>query len=371
MKIYNEQNVLEAARARIAFVFDEFETVIVASSSGKDSTVIMELAIEEAERRGRLPLKVMFVDQEAEWQTTIDYMNDLAVRPEVELWWIQIPLEMDSAASFFQSYLNIWGPGEEWMRAQSPYAKTDPTIFGDYKNHKERGCDFTHCFPYCYDAVAGHKRHGVLYGLRVEESPSRRMTLTKTKGGYKGRGWSVSVLPKTDSWRFAPIWDWKADDVWAAIYKFGWQYNLNYDIQYCYGFPLRRLRVSSLIHGIAAGNYLSVLQEVEPNTYEALQRRLPGINTYSHLQDEMKLQRLPSAFVTWKDYREYLFKHLLGDEAKAQFGKLFQGALARRVPEGERKQELFASLIMRNDYLGVGLENFINNPANFPPKGAK
>ena len=54
MKIYLKQNVLEAARERIAWVFDEFDGEIeVAFSGGKDSTVILELALEEAEKRGR------------------------------------------------------------------------------------------------------------------------------------------------------------------------------------------------------------------------------------------------------------------------------------------------------------------------------
>ena len=35
-KEYKEDNVLEAARQRIAYIFDEFENIIVSISGGKD-----------------------------------------------------------------------------------------------------------------------------------------------------------------------------------------------------------------------------------------------------------------------------------------------------------------------------------------------
>lgn len=46
-------NVLDAARARMAMVFDRFERVEVSVSGGKDSTVLLHLAQQEGLRRGR------------------------------------------------------------------------------------------------------------------------------------------------------------------------------------------------------------------------------------------------------------------------------------------------------------------------------
>ena len=63
MKFYSKNNVYEEALKRIEFFFDEFEEVIVGFSGGKDSTVTLHLALEVAEKRNRLPLKVLFVDQ--------------------------------------------------------------------------------------------------------------------------------------------------------------------------------------------------------------------------------------------------------------------------------------------------------------------
>ena len=65
MKIYNNQNVLDAALNRIRFLFDEFPNVIVGFSGGKDSTATLNLCLQVAEEKKRLPLKVLFIDQEA------------------------------------------------------------------------------------------------------------------------------------------------------------------------------------------------------------------------------------------------------------------------------------------------------------------
>ena len=57
------RNVLEAARERIAGVFDDYESICVSISGGKDSTVLAHLAGAEAKRRGR-KIDVFFLDEE-------------------------------------------------------------------------------------------------------------------------------------------------------------------------------------------------------------------------------------------------------------------------------------------------------------------
>ena len=46
MKIYLNKNVYDSAIERINFIFDEFKNVIVSFSGGKDSTVILNLALD-------------------------------------------------------------------------------------------------------------------------------------------------------------------------------------------------------------------------------------------------------------------------------------------------------------------------------------
>jgi len=82
VRIYRDIDVFEAALARIRWVFDEFgRNVVVAFSGGKDSTCVLNLAHIVATERNELPLKVMWIDQEAEWQAVVDYARTALHRP--------------------------------------------------------------------------------------------------------------------------------------------------------------------------------------------------------------------------------------------------------------------------------------------------
>lgn len=120
MKIYKETNVFEEAQKRISFLFDEFEEVIVSVSGGKDSTVIYNLALMEAERRGRLPLSVMFIDQEVEWEATIDEIELIMTDPRVKPYWYQVPIRIFNATSYDEDWLHCWREGDTWMREKHP-----------------------------------------------------------------------------------------------------------------------------------------------------------------------------------------------------------------------------------------------------------
>ena len=91
--IYLQNNVFDEALERLRMIFDGHDDVIVSMSGGKDSTVLFRMALMVAQERGRLPLKVFWLDQEAEWQATVDYMQHIMELPEVTPYWYQIPFE--------------------------------------------------------------------------------------------------------------------------------------------------------------------------------------------------------------------------------------------------------------------------------------
>ena len=116
MKIFKATNVFDEALERVRYLFDEFDDVGVWFSGGKDSTVTLEIALRVAEEKNRLPIPVIFVDQEAEWRAVIDYTRAVMNDPRVEPYWIQVPIKLFNATSMDEAWLNCWAEGEVWMR---------------------------------------------------------------------------------------------------------------------------------------------------------------------------------------------------------------------------------------------------------------
>src|SRR5690554_4163578 len=116
----NDLNVLEAARERIAFIFDNFETIHVSVSGGKDSTVLAHLALMEAKRRGRR-IGIFFLDEEAVYQSTIDQvtyiMEEMAPGHVIPLW-LQLEFHLTNATSLTETQFIPWEAGKHklWLR---------------------------------------------------------------------------------------------------------------------------------------------------------------------------------------------------------------------------------------------------------------
>lgn len=319
MKIFLPQNVYKAALERIEWLFDEFETIYVSMSGGKDSTVVFNLCMEVAERRGRLPLRVFFLDQEAEWQAVIDYMNGVMRDPRVDPYWVQAPFKLTNSTSETEDYLDCWGPDKEavWMRPKADIAIKENT-FGTDRFHE--------MFPAIMRAWHPDEKVAMIGGVRAEESPGRYQSLT-TVPKYKHVTWAKNLsLRQHPHWTFYPIYDWSYRDVWKYISDKKAPYCRIYDAMYQYGVPIQDMRVSSLHHQTAVRS-LYYLQEMEQDTWDKMVRRIGGIHVTRNLGiKEMfrVVKRLPWMFRTWKEYRDHLIKNLItSDEHRELFRRRF------------------------------------------------
>ncbi|WP_223268632.1 phosphoadenosine phosphosulfate reductase family protein, partial [Streptosporangium nondiastaticum] len=119
-KRYNpNKTVLQAARERIAWTFDEFEKVYVSFSGGKDSTVMLHLVMEEAINRRR-QVGVLIIDLEAQYRHTVDHIQacvDL-YREHIDLHWVCLPLNLRNAVTNFEPQWTCWDPDQQrlWVR---------------------------------------------------------------------------------------------------------------------------------------------------------------------------------------------------------------------------------------------------------------
>ena len=340
--IYKDTNVFQEALERLRMLFDSHDDVVVSMSGGKDSTVMFEMAMMVAKEKCRLPLKVFWLDQEAEWQHTVDYMEKIMRRPDVDPYWFQIPFDFTNSLSPEKNFLRVFDDScpEKWI-----HKKCDISI-KENKTKYERYHDLVKWLP----TQITDKNCAVLVGMRMAESPRRRMSIVGTSAKWHGITWCTTPIGNTR--KFWPIYDFTDDDVWTAIAKNHWDYNEVYDFMYRWGVSKKRMRVSALIHE-TAWHSLEILQEVEPVTYNRFVSRIPGTHTFNHAFDEGKVvpKDLPFAFADWKEYRDYLLEHI----TKPEYWDLFKKRWENQ--DGDEWYKIHVKEVIINDIDGTVNKN--------------
>ncbi len=316
MRMYLKANVLDAARERIASLFDRYPNVVVAMSGGKDSTVVANLSLEVAREKGRLPLRVLFLDQEAEWAGSVAVVRDMMYRPDVEPLWFQIRLDNTNAGSHGNDVFRCWDEDARalWIHERDPIARTENT-FGTLDFFKLLNGIPVQLWPDTPTAMVG--------GLRAEESPFRFAAMV-ARPKADGVFWAKARDPKRDHWTFYPLYDWTLRDVWKAIHAHGWRYAPVYDGMHRLGIRPEDMRVSSFNHESSI-RALWLLQEIEPETFERASRRLAGVHATTSIgAEELIPEELPPMFKHWREYRDWLLERLVVVETtRARMRKQF------------------------------------------------
>jgi len=348
MKIqkYVDKTVLAAAKERIAYVFDEFENIVVSISGGKDSTTLAHLALSEAVSRDRR-IGIFFLDEEVVYESTVDqveHLMNLYPNHTIKMWH-QIEFNLTNAVSYEDAYLRCWEKGKHkiWMRPRKldsihfkPWPEEEEII-----RNKKIGLDF---YAVLDNIQNMRPDTAFLIGIRAVESMNRWKAVSK-HAGYKGVYWSTPL--KNNSYNFYPIYDWNYHDVWKYIYDNKLRYSKIYDYMYMKGFGIQEIRVSSLIHE-KAFKALVELPEFEPKTYDRLLKRIKGVsigNLYGKDSRMLKVRVLPKNYDTWMQYRDFLLKTYPDDAKRPIFEKRFSKQLNNNYVARQQCRQLIL-----NDY---------------------
>ena len=356
-QVYTHKNVLTAAQERIAAIFDDYERISVSISGGKDSTVLAHLVGAEAVRRNR-KFELFFLDEEVDYAHTIEQvkylMFEMYPANAVPVWY-QIPFHLTNATALTEGQLIAWEPGKHkiWMRSRDKRA----VQHWPYDESKLKVANKVKGFGF-YDVLRNYEANQqntcFLAGVRAVESMHRWRAVSKNPGH---KNWFWSTKGERGNITAYPLYDWNFSDVWRYIHNNAVPYNRIYDWMWKKGMALNEIRVSSLIHE-KSFKAICELPEFEPNTYNRLVRRIKGIataNLYGKSREMMRCQKLPKAYHSWQEYRDFLLDTYPDQNKQLIFKHRFAKHLANEYVARQQCRQL-----MLNDY-----EN--NLPVNNKP----
>lgn len=313
-KIYLKKNVYEAAVERINFIFDNFEKVCVSFSGGKDSGVLLHLAMDIARKRNR-KIGVLFLDLEAFYKLTIEYVEKIFSENEdvLEPYWVCLPMESPNSLSYLEPTWIWWQPEKEpiWVRPM-PKNKWVINLQNHHFDFYKENMPFEKFILYFANWYGNGKTTAQLVGIRTDESLNRWRAVAADghqKNNYKGCSWSVKMAENTYS--FYPIYDWTVEDDWIYYGKFNKPYNQLYDLFYKAGLPLSKMRVDEPF-GNEAKAGLNLFRVIEPETWGKVVNRVSGANfgnIYSGKKIMSAAYTLPKGH-TWKSFCKFLLTTL-------------------------------------------------------------
>jgi len=374
-KIHGSQNVLEAARERIAWTFDNFEAVYVSFSGGKDSTVMLHLAADEARKRGR-KFGVLFVDLEGQYRLTIEHIRKCVdmYADCSELFWCCLPIHLRNAVSVFETHWICWEQGkkEAWVREPPTDAITDESKFPFFRH----GMEFEEFVPEFGEWYAQGRSCACMVGIRTDESLNRFRTIASTSKIRKDdKQWTTKVTDHV--FNVYPVYDWKSEDLWTYHGKNPEKpYNHLYNLMHQAGLSLSQMRICQP-YGDDQRKGLWLFHLIEPETWARVVARVNGANSGAlYVQETGNItgyRRVSKpAGHTWKSFAQLLIKSMPPRTMEHYENKVvifqrwwqergYPGGIPDEAPyelEADRKVPSWRRVcksLLRNDYWCKGL----------------
>lgn len=319
MKNYLDKNVYEAAKERIAFCIDHFEDFYVSFSGGKDSGALLNLVIEVAREKNRLPVKAVFSDLEVIFNETVNYVLSEFDRPEVQGYWLCLEELDENSSSVYERYFKMWDQSkkDKWIH-QPPnrdYVITQDNIPEKLKKYLDpTNVDYwsiEHFGEYLCDEL-GLNNICNFIGMRASESYGRYMCVKTEKNRKKINNYTYQTKECGDrTFISLPIYDWEYKDDWVFYSRFKIPYNKVYDQMFKLGLSYDMMRTCSAF-GNEQKKSLYYWKIFEPDTYNRMVQRCEGVNfgaLYNHTNINRGAIKKPPN-ITWKEYLNILLAQL-------------------------------------------------------------
>lgn len=347
--IDTKKTAYDLALDNVKWCFDNFETICVSTSGGKDSSVLFDMCLREARSRGR-EIHLFYADEEFELSSSVEIVKWQMEQEGVIPHWYCPQIKMDNAYNKEKPFITIWEQGREWYHTPPSYAIFDnlgQDTFGNFLD------EFNRLMTKQYDSCIN------LIGMTAYEG-LKRLKALKMTSYYFGKAW-ISNLNKGYI-SGSPLEAMQVRDIWTYIALNDVRVNDYYAKSIPYVKDFRNVRVSSLLHEQTITGK-EFLQNIYPDDYERMERIVGGINSTFAL---LKIRnRKPSAIPTYYEYMLFLLE-TIEKKRKAIWIKHFIANLRRIARETiEVKVEISAYSICRRIFTGdIKGESYANNLIN-------
>lgn len=373
-KLELEISVLEAAKQRISKTFDEFESIYISFSGGKDSSVMTHLVLAEAKKRNR-KVGLLIIDLEAQYQSTIEHIEEMIemYKDNIDLHWFCGELLLRNAVSDFEPKWICWDESKKdiWIR-KKPKLASDLSKYDFYVPKME----FEELMVIFGDWYSKGKLTAGFIGIRSDESLHRYRAITSQKKDLIYSDWKWTTKLNKNLYNVYPIYDWRTEDIWIFhLRNKELPYNNVYDMMTRAGVKFGDQRLCQP-YGDDQKKGLWLYHILEPRTWYKLINRVSGVNSGAlYIKERGSING--NTFIdkpenhTWESYTNFLLKSLpkkTQQNYKERFEKFIAGWLQRGyklIPdEAPHSLEVkcwapswkrMARCILRNDYYCKGL----------------
>lgn len=367
MKKYLKQNVYDAAKNRINFIFCNFERIYVSFSGGKDSSVLLNLALDHMrENKIKNKIGVLFIDLEGQYSMTISHVKEMLEENAdlIEPYWVCLPLTLRNAVSVFHPFWTCWD-----LENKDKWVREYPDFNGVITEHNNpfpffrKEMEFEEFIVEFGKWYSKGKKTACLVGIRSDESLNRYRTIKNPiKGMLNGKSWTTKI--SKNLYNAYPIYDWNVQDIWVGNGKAGWKYNRLYDMFYKAGVPLASQRICQP-YGDDQRIGLNLYRVIEPETWAKVVNRVSGAN-FGNIYCGKRILgyrnvQLPQGH-TWKSYCKMLLATLpkgMAEHYKTKFKRFMLWWYKKGSPVDDENLKLLPKEAVITDKKSPYLETIV------------
>jgi len=330
MKKYLNKNVYDSTIERLEFIFNNFKKVYLSFSAGKDSGLMLNMALDVAKKTNKLPLSVLLIDMEAQYKHTIDYAARMLSIPEIKPYWICLPIHLRNSVSQYQPHWLCWDIDKKdaWVRNYPEHSGVIKNE--DYFPFFFKGMEFEEFVPLFGEWFAEGEDTACIVAIRSDESLNRFRTIASTsKSTYQNKQWSTKLSEHL--YNFYPIYDWRTEDIWVANHNQNYDYNKIYDLMYLAGLTIHQMRLCQP-YGDDQRKGLYLFKILEPETWTKVVNRVEGANFGNRYSENNKTTlgnykiNLPQGH-TYESYAKFLLNTMppyLREHYQKKFDKFWK-----------------------------------------------